>query len=83
MVSQLLVLSLIELKTTHRAIDTEYKSFIDIGNTKTEHKKTFNKLKGLRDAGRYFNQEFEITPEKGEEMLKIVQEICDFKAFIT
>jgi hypothetical protein len=69
-VSQLLVLSLIELKTRHRAIDTGYKSFIDSGFATTEHKKTFNKLKGVRDAGRYFNQDFEITPEEGEEMLK-------------
>lgn len=82
-VSQLLIVSFIELKTTHRAIDTRYKSFMDIGNAKTEHKETFNKLKGLRDAGRYFNQEFEITPEEGEEMLKGVQEIRDFtKTFI-
>jgi hypothetical protein len=81
--SQLLVLSLLR-KTTHNSIQTEYNSFINLGNAKIQHKELFNKLRGLRDPGRYFNQQFMITQEEGKEMLQVVEDIFNFtKSVIT
>lgn len=55
-----------------------YNSFINIGNYKVEHKQIFNKLRGLRDAGRYFNQQFTIVPNEGKEMLETVKDLGDY-----
>lgn len=75
--SQLLVLSLIK-RMTHNSIQMQYNSFIDIGNYKVEHKQIFNRLRGLRDAGRYFNQQFTIDPNEGKEMLETVKDLADY-----
>jgi hypothetical protein len=75
--SQLLVLSLIK-RMTHNSIQIQYNSFIDIGNYKVEHKQIFNKLRGLRDAGRYFNQQFTIDYNDGKDMLLTVKNLGDY-----
>jgi hypothetical protein len=83
--SQLFVLSLIEKRTSHKSIQITYNNnnlLMNIGNQEEEqeiqHKKVFNKLSGLRNAGRYFNQPFIINQQQAEEMLRVVKEIYDF-----
>lgn len=75
--SQLLVLSLIK-KMRHKSIQMEYNSFINMGNQKVEHKKVFNKLSGLRTAGRYFNQSFTLTSDDAKEMLRTVEDLAEY-----
>jgi HEPN domain-containing protein len=79
--SQLMVLSLPKTKSNkprHNSILSEYNLFINTGNAKQQHKEVFNKLSGLRNSGRYLNQDFKLRQYEAEEMLKTVADISTY-----
>jgi len=64
-------------RATHRAIHFRYNRFANLGNVNVVHKKTFNKLSGLRDYARYMKGEIKLTEAEASDMLKIVEQMLD------
>jgi len=59
-------------KTSHRAIQTKFNKFARLGNIRTEHRDTFNKLSGLRDNARYLKSDIQFSEDEARKLLSIV-----------
>jgi uncharacterized protein (UPF0332 family) len=70
-------LSLADKTQTHRGISRRFNRYADLGNVQPEHKKTFNKLYGARDAARYLEREIQITKEEARMLLDDVRSMID------
>jgi len=67
----------LRMKTRHKTIQMRYNRFANLGNVLPEHKQTFNKLSGLRDAARYLKRPLNINGKEASEMLDIVKKMID------
>lgn len=64
-------------KATHRAIQMRYNRFANLGNVEPVHRKTFNKLSGLRDRARYLKEDITISETEARNLLDTVKKMVE------
>lgn len=64
-------------KASHNSIRIKYNRFADLGNVEVNHRKTFNKLSGLRDNARYLKEEISISEDEARRYLNVVKNMIE------
>lgn len=68
-----LMLMAAEKINTHKAIQSKYSRFVEIGNAPIEFKNTLNRLAGLRHDARYSGELFALSQEEAVKLLNCVR----------
>lgn len=67
----------VAVKATHKRIQERYNRFANLGNILPEHKKTLNRLSGLRGSARYLRGTLSISREEGVKLVNHVWDVIE------